>query len=146
MPQPRHRNRRRPMAQINVVPYIDVMLVLLVIFMITAPLLAEGVKVELPSARAKAITEQPAKPLILTIDPTGAYYLSIGGDPSQPVGAETLLARATAVLRRRPDTLVLVRGDAQVPYQKVVTAMALLQSAGAPSVGLLTRSPQTNEP
>lgn len=132
------RVRRRPMSEINVVPYIDVMLVLLVIFMITAPLLTQGVSVELPKAGASAITEDKHEPLVITIDAEGRFYVSVGEDPDQPVDADTLVQRSAAVLRYQPKTLVMVRGDREVDYGTVVSVMALLQQAGAPSVGLIT--------
>lgn len=128
------------MSEINVVPYIDVMLVMLVIFMITAPLLNQGVEVDLPQASAEPLDPQKNKdPLELTVDSDGNYYLNIGvEDPSEAIDAETLVLRAAAVLRQRPGVAVLVRGDERVDYGKVVAAMALLQQAGAPSVGLIT--------
>lgn len=132
------RTKRKPIAEMNVVPYIDVMLVLLVIFMVTAPLLSQGVKVELPKANSDPIPSQDQEPLILTIDRQGRYYLNVGGDPETVVDSETVLARVTAVLRRVPGKPVYVRGDAKGEYGTVVVAMTLLQKAGAPSVGLLT--------
>ncbi len=120
------------------VPYIDVMLVMLVIFMITAPLLNQGVDVELPQAAAEPMEDQQQDPLVLSVDAEGRYFLNIGGDPEAPIDAETLVTRAAAVLRQRPKTPVLVRGDAGVSYGRVVAAMALLQQAGAPKVGLVT--------
>lgn len=134
----RQRARKKPMAEINVVPYIDVMLVMLVIFMITAPLLNQGVDVDLPQADAEPMNEQQQDPLVLTVDAQGRYFLNIGGDPEQPIDADTLVLRTAAVLRQRPKTAVLVRGDAHVDYGDVVAAMALLQQAGAAKVGLVT--------
>ncbi len=136
------RTHRRPMSEINVVPYIDVMLVLLVIFMITAPLLTQGVKVELPQVAAEPVESQQQEPLVATVDAAGKYYLNVGEGQKQGIDAETLVTRVAAVLRHRPHTRVLVRGDANVNYGAVVTVMALLQKAGAPSVGLLTKTPQ----
>jgi len=130
------------MSEINVVPYIDVMLVLLVIFMITAPLLAQGVKVDLPQVAAEPVDSRQQEPLVATVDAAGIYYLNVGDRQEQGVDADTLVQRVAAVLRHRPHTRVLVRGDAQVNYGAVVTVMALLQKAGAPSVGLLTKTPQ----
>jgi biopolymer transport protein TolR len=130
------------MSQINVVPYIDVMLVLLVIFMITTPLLTQGVHVDLPKAAAKPMSAEQKKPLEVTVDVDGNYYLSVGEHPKQPIDAETLVARVAAVLRNQPKTPVMVRGDQNVPYGKVVFAMVLLQKAGAPSVGLVTKTPE----
>ncbi|MEE9342100.1 MAG: protein TolR [Gammaproteobacteria bacterium] len=132
------RNRKRPISEINVVPYIDVMLVMLVVFMITAPLLTQGVQVELPQATSEPLDPDKPDPLVLTIDDAGVYYLNIGGNPETPVDAETLTLRAAAVIRQRPDIAVMVRGDTTVDYGRVVTAMTLLQRAGASSIGLMT--------
>src|SRR3569833_1347432 len=135
------RNRRRLMAEINVVPYIDVMLVLLIIFMITAPLLTQGVKVDLPQASSQHIDQQSKEPLVLTVDAKGRYYLDVGGKEKEPVSEQDVVKRVSAVLRRQPDLPVLVRGDQSANYGQVVYAMTLLQEAGAPSVGLLTQPP-----
>ncbi|HED39799.1 MAG TPA: protein TolR [Chromatiales bacterium] len=132
------RARRRPMSEINVVPYIDVMLVLLIIFMVTAPLMTQGVKVDLPQATAEPVEQTEKEPLIVSIDVDGLYYLNVGEDPKKGIDHELLVQRVAAVLRYQPGTPVLVRGDAAVNYGAVVTAMALLQKAGAPSVGLVT--------
>jgi biopolymer transport protein TolR len=129
------------MSEINVVPYIDVMLVLLVIFMITAPLLTPGVVVELPQAEAESLPGKDDEPLVVTVTVTGDYYLSVGDRPDDPIDHQALVTKVSAVLRHRPGTPVYVRGDAQVEYGKVVTAMALLQKAGVPGVGLITQSP-----
>jgi len=126
------------MSEINVVPYIDVMLVMLVIFMITAPLLNQGVDVDLPQAEAEPMDDSQQDPVVLTVDAQGRYFLNVGGDPEQEIDAETLLLRTTAVLRQRPRTTVLVRGDSSVDYGLVVAAMSLLQQAGAAKVGLVT--------
>ena len=125
------------MAEINVVPYIDVMLVLLVIFMITAPLLKTGVDVNLPRADARPIEEVQTEPLVATVDAEGRFYLNVGSDPDSPVTEDRLVAMAAAVMRRNPDRRVFVRGDQAVNYQKVVRVMALLQQAGVPQVGLV---------
>ena len=139
----RTRIRRRPMSEINVVPYIDVMLVLLVIFMITAPLLSQGVKVELPQASAEPLPPEALEPLVLTVDAEGRYYLNVGGAGEEvPVDLETLLARVAAVLRHKPETPVMVRGDRHVDYGRVIEAMVVLQAAGAPNVGLVTEPPE----
>ena len=128
---------RRPMSEINVVPYIDVMLVLLVIFMITAPLLKTGVEVDLPRADAKPLEQVETEPLVLTVDREGNYYLNVGEDPESPVAEEQVVTLAAAVMRRNPERRVLVRGDGNVGYQRVVRGMALLQRAGVPHVGLV---------
>jgi biopolymer transport protein TolR len=126
------------MSEINVVPYIDVMLVMLVIFMITAPLLNQGVDVELPQADAEPMDSDQKDPLVLTVDAEGRYFLNVGDDSGESVDAEALVTRTSAVLRRRPDAVVMVRGDSGVDYGRVVEAMALLQQAGARRVGLVT--------
>lgn len=136
------RQKKRLMAEINVVPYIDVMLVLLIIFMITAPLLTQGVKVDLPQAAAQPLDEQSKEPLVLTVDAAGKYYLDIGGEEDEPVSDEQVLQRVAIVLKRQPGIPVLVRGDKTANYGQVLRAMSLLQQAGAPSVGLLTEPPQ----
>jgi biopolymer transport protein TolR len=131
-------------AEINVTPLVDVMLVLLIIFMITAPLLAEGVKVELPKAGARPIPPEmlkDAKPIVLTIDEAGRLFLNHGGKDDEPLDAGTVEARAAAVLRRAPETAVLVRGDYRVAYGEVVGAMTILQRAGAEKVGFITQPP-----
>ena len=130
------------MSEINVVPYIDVMLVLLVIFMITAPLLTQGVKIDLPNAPAAVVEAADVEPLIVSVDAKGRYFINFGGDESEPVDETTLLNRAAALLRHQPGTQVLVKGDESVEYGAVVVAMAILREAGAPSVGLLTEPPR----
>jgi biopolymer transport protein TolR len=136
------RSKRRPMSDINVVPYIDVMLVLLVIFMITAPLLTQGVAVELPKAESEPMGGEADEPLVVTVTVNGDYYLNVGDTPDKPIDHQLLVTKVAAVLRHRPKTPVMVRGDTQVEYGKVVVAMGLLQKAGAPSVGLITESPE----
>ena len=143
MTAPHSRTRRKPMSEINVVPYIDVMLVLLVIFMITAPLLTQGVSVELPQAESEAMTGDTDEPLVVTVTKEGDYYLNVGDKVDDPIDHQLLVTKVAAVLRHQPKTPVYVRGDTQVEYGKVVIAMALLQKAGAPSVGLITEAPQT---
>jgi len=134
-----HRQKtRRPMAEINVVPYIDVMLVLLVIFMITAPLLTEGVKVDLPQADASPLQEDALRPIVFTVDAAGEYYVTYDDDKSLPLQGDDLLLKASALIRHNPRAPVLVRGDREVAYAEVVRLMVLLQQAGATSVGLLT--------
>jgi len=132
------------MAEINVVPYIDVMLVLLIIFMITAPLLTEGIKVELPKAAAEPIDAGAVnniEPLVLSVDARGRLYLNVGANPQQPLDDATVLARATAALRRAPQRVVLVKGDHAVDYGRIVAAMVMLQQAGATKLGFLTEPP-----
>jgi biopolymer transport protein TolR len=134
---PYRKRHKKLMSEINVVPYIDVTLVLLVIFMITAPLLTQGVKVELPRAAAKPVESQDQETLVVTVDRAGNYFLD-----DRRIAPEELRKKVAAILRLRPQTPVLIRGDRQANYGEVVKAMSLLQSAGAPSVGLLTEPPR----
>jgi biopolymer transport protein TolR len=119
--------KRKLMGEINVVPYIDVMLVLLIIFMVTAPLLTQGVDVEL---------NHP--PLILSVDADGNLFINVGDDEDQPANAKEIVARTAAVLRNRPDTPILIKADRAVDYGNVVGAMVLLQQGGADHVGFVT--------
>ncbi len=132
---------RRLMGEINVVPYIDVMLVLLIIFMVTAPLLTQGVKVDLPKAGAEPLDPKMLKntiPLVLSVDRAGKLYLNVGSKPQVALDADTVALRATAALRRNPETPVLVKADNAVAYGRVVQAMVILQHAGATKVGFIT--------
>ncbi|MEL6869024.1 MAG: protein TolR [Pseudomonadota bacterium] len=134
-------NKRRMMSDINVVPYIDVMLVLLIIFMVTAPLLTQGIEVSLPKADAApldpSLTDNEL-PLVLSVDVDGALYLNAGADKQSPIAANDVIERVQVVLARRPDTPVLVKADQAVPYGRVVFAMVLLQKGGAGEVGFIT--------
>ncbi len=133
--------KRRAVAEINVVPYIDVMLVLLIIFMITAPIVQQGVEIELPKVAANSLPPEQQEPVILTVSKTGDYYLNIGDDLKKPVTEEVIVQRITLVLKNKPTIPVLVRGDKDVDYGSVTTAMVLLQSAGVEKVGLMTDQP-----
>lgn len=137
----RRQPKRRPVAEINVVPYIDVMLVLLIIFMITAPLLQQGIEIELPQANANPLSPDQREPLVLTVSKTGEFYLNVGDDIDKPVDEEVLVHRVAAVLKYYPDTPVLVRGDKNVDYGRVTSAMVLLQTAGVEKMGLMTEQP-----
>ncbi len=137
------RIRKRPISEINVVPYIDVMLVLLVIFMITAPLLTQGVKVDLPHAEAEVLDANAPEPLVVSVTENGDYYVNYGDNQDAPVAPEVLAARVGALLRHRPGIPVVVKGDRNVAYGDVVIVMALLQKAGAPSIGLMTEPPDS---
>jgi biopolymer transport protein TolR len=137
----RGRGKRRLMSEINVVPYIDVMLVLLIIFMITAPLLTQGISVDLPNAPASQLDPELLKdnePLVLSVDSEGRYYLNIGDAEDQPIDDATVVERASAVLRRNAQTPILVQADETVPYGRVVTGAVLLQQAGAAKIGFQT--------
>ena len=132
---------RRAVAEINVVPYIDVMLVLLVIFMATAPLLMQGVEVDLPKANSSPVSDSDAEPLIVSIDAQTRLYLNLGASDDQALSMETVKQRVATVLKRNPEKAVMVWGDSAVPYGEVVVLMSELQEAGAPSVGLVTEAP-----
>jgi biopolymer transport protein TolR len=137
MPAPMQ--KRKLMGEINVVPYIDVMLVLLVIFMVTAPLLTQGIKVELPKAGAEPIADIPDHPpLIVSVDADGNLYINVGDDEEEPASAKDIVARVGAVLRNKPSTPILIKADRAVPYGNVVGAMVLLQQGGADNVGFVT--------
>ena len=140
------------MSEINVVPYIDVMLVLLIIFMITAPLLSQGVNVELPKLSSEPMVPEPDNPpVVVSVDRQGNYYIAFGGesveDQDKPVEAGVLVNRVAALQKYaaqqgRPKTRVFVKGDTNVPYGKVVALMSLLQTAGVEGVGLVTDPPE----
>ncbi len=132
--------RRKPMAEINVVPYIDVTLVLLIIFMITAPLIQSGVDVDLPQAQAKEIEQTDIPPVIISIDRQGRYFIDLGGQEAEQAEAKELLILVAAVLKNKPETQVYIRGDKDVEYGKVVTVMAALKNAGIAKVGLMTEA------
>ncbi len=135
------RFRKRRMSEINVVPYIDVMLVLLVIFMVTAPLLTEGVQVELPQTFAKAMTEDQEEPVVVSVDAKGQYYINIGDDSDKPLSVENIITRVAAVMRHRPGQGIYIKGDKSVNYGAVVSIMAQLQKSGVAKVGLVTETP-----
>ncbi len=137
----RTRRVRRQVAEINVVPYIDVMLVLLVIFMITAPLLQTGVEIDLPDAAATPIADEGGEnqePLVLSVDAQGLWYLNVGEDPESPLTREEVQRLASAVLRLNPDRSVLVAGDQAIEYGQIMQAMVTLQLSGAPEIGLMS--------
>ena len=130
--------KRKLMGEINVVPYIDVMLVLLIIFMVTAPLLMEGVSVELPQASAKAVSEKSTEPFVVHVDKNEQYFINDDPEPVQTL--QEIRIKADIVMRNSPETEFLVRADKSVRYDAVVQAMVLLQQAGVPGVGLVTDS------
>ena len=131
--------KRKLMGEINVVPYIDVMLVLLVIFMVTAPLLTQGIEVELPQANAEPIeTPQDHDPLVLSVDAEGNLYINAGDNEDQPQSGEEIVRRIGIVLGEKPETPMFVKADRAVPYGNVVGAMVLLQQAGAENIGFVT--------
>ena len=140
---------RRLMGEINVVPYIDVMLVLLIIFMVTAPLLTQGVKVDLPRAGAEPLDPSLTKnsnPLVLSIDREGRLYLNVGSNPREALDAVTVETRTAAALRRNPDLPVLLKADYRIEYGQVMSVMVLLQRAGAKKVGFVSQPLPETEP
>jgi len=130
--------RRKLVAEINVVPYIDVMLVLLIIFMVTAPLLQQGVDVDLPTAPANPLDVNSPEPIVITVDKAGLMYLSIASAPESSIDATSLVEQVRKALSKQPKRPVMVRGDANGPYQNVVRTLVLLQQANVESVGLVT--------
>ncbi|MBE0402984.1 Tol biopolymer transport system, TolR protein [Halomonas citrativorans] len=133
--------KSKPMGEINVVPFIDVMLVLLVIFMITAPMLTQGVQVDLPQVSSEPIDTQDSDPIIISVDREGGYFITLGED-STAVSLEQISERVSAILQRRPGTPVMVRGDQGVQYGQIVLLMSTLQRSGVENVGLLSEPPQ----
>ncbi|WP_016854891.1 protein TolR [Halomonas smyrnensis] len=133
--------RRKPMNEINVVPFIDVMLVLLVIFMITAPMLTQGVKVDLPQVTSEPIEDSEDRdPIVVSVDSEGQIYVSLSGDETA-VDLDQLGQRVGILLEREPGTRVLVRGDRNVAYGQIVTLMSTLQTSGVVNVGLISEPP-----
>jgi biopolymer transport protein TolR len=134
----RSRKRRKLKAEINVVPYIDVMLVLLIIFMVTAPLLHLGVDIHLPQSTAKAV-QTDKEPILVSVDKDGNLYLTLGGAPREPIDADSLVRKVAAFVRENPQAPVLIGGDERADYGKVYQAMVLLQRSGVPRVGLMSQ-------
>ncbi len=134
--------RRRMMAEINVVPYIDVMLVLLIIFMVTAPLITQGVRIELPQAPSEVLPPSDQEPVVVTVAADGRVFVDIGENPEQAIDDEALMTRIAAVMQFKPQTEVLVEGDRNVDYGRVVQVMTLLKNAGVDGVGLITEPPE----
>ena len=139
----RTRKRRKLKAEINVVPYIDVMLVLLIIFMVTAPLLNLGVDIQLPQSAAKSI-QNDKEPAVISVDQDGKYFLTLGASKREPIDADALVKKVSAFVRENPQLPVLVAGDQRADYGKIYQAMVLLQTAGVPKVGLMSQPVQAN--
>jgi len=141
------RIKRKPLSEINVVPYIDVMLVLLVIFMITAPMLTQGVKIKLPQVKTSTISHQSSLPVIISIDKDGKYYLNDENQKNQSLSLENVLIRVLAetkiATQENKKKQILVRGDQSVAYGEVISLMALLKNSGITDVGLMTEMPQS---
>lgn len=133
---------RKSLAEINVVPYIDVMLVLLVVFMVTAPLITQGISVELPKAEAPSLPQDEA-PLVVSVDARGQYFISSASDPSQPVNLMQVRESISQLILQKPNTVVLIEGDQSVPYGRVIELMSLLKSIGQLKVGFVTQPDNT---
>ncbi|MGA9422219.1 MAG: protein TolR [Rhodanobacteraceae bacterium] len=141
------RRKHKLKAEINVVPSIDVMLVLLIIFMITSPLLNLGVDIQLPQSNAKAINNDK-EPILVSVDKDGVFYLTLGNTPREKIDPDTLVKKVSAFVRENPRVPVLIGGDERVDYGHIYQAMSLLQSAGVPKVGLMSQpetGPQSTE-
>lgn len=133
--------RRKPISDINVVPYIDVMLVLLVIFMVTAPMFNQGVQVDLPKAPSEPIKEfmEQDEPFIVSVDQLGKIYVNKGSNPERPMSLDEFTQLAPGMLAQLPTQQAYVKGDQNVMYGRVVEVMVALQNAGVPSVGLISQ-------
>jgi biopolymer transport protein TolR len=140
-PSMRRHKRHKLKAEINVVPYIDVMLVLLIIFMVTAPLMHLGVDIKLPQAAAKSMSDEHKQPVLVSVDRDGNLYLTLGAAKREQVDAQTLVAKVGAFVRNNPNVTVMFGGDKRVDYGRIMQAMVLLQQAGVPNIGLMTQPP-----
>lgn len=139
----RIRRRRKPVSEINVVPYIDVMLVLLVVFMVTAPMLTQGVSVDLPEAPSEALELKDNQDVVVvSVKADGTYYIDLGKDAETPVSIDYIADKVSKLMRVKPTTPVLVRGDKAVSYGTIVSLMTTLQGAGVPNVGLISEPGQ----
>lgn len=138
------RGRKRPVSDMNVVPYIDVMFVLLVIFMVTAPLVQQGVEIDLSVAAAETVDTSEIEPVIIDVDEFGGYFLSMANEPYERIAPQDLMIKVSAMLQVRPGAPVLVRGDREVAYNHVVQLMVMLKEAGVAKVGLMTQPPEND--
>ena len=135
------RRRRTLLSEINVVPYIDVMLVLLVVFMIAAPLMVQGVLVNLPETLSEPLPREKSDPLIISIKSEGTFFLETQATKNTPLGLDEISIQVEKILKANPSMQVVVRGDGGVKYQKVMELMSVLQASGAEDVGLITQPP-----
>lgn len=133
---------RKMMADINVVPYIDVMLVLLVVFMITAPMMTQGINLDLPNSNNTPLDSKDQEPVILSIKKDGSYFINVGENSQQSASLDTLRGHALRIHRHKPETVFLVEGDEEVAYGRVVALMSVLQGAGLQKIGLVTEPPE----
>ncbi len=139
----RERARRKPISEINVVPYIDVMLVLLIVFMVTAPLLTQGVSVDLPEAPSEPMDlQEDEEVVVVSIKADGTYYIDLGTNSEEAVTLDFIARQVEKIIRVKPSTPVLLRGDSAVNYGAVVKLMTALQAAGVPNVGLISEPPK----
>ena len=136
------RRKRKLLSEINVVPYIDVMLVLLVVFMVAAPLMVQGVLVNLPETTSELLPRERSDPLIVSIKEDGVFFLEMEATKNEPLNSQMLSEKVSKILSSNPSLQVVVRGDGEVKYQKVMELMSILQSSGAENVGLITQPPQ----
>ena len=136
------RSPRKLVADINVVPYIDVMLVLLVVFMITAPMMTQGINVDLPKTNSAPLDSKDQEPVIVSIKKDGSYFINVGGDTQKSASLDTVKGHALRIHRNKPETLFLLEGDAEVAYGMVVALMSALQGAGIQKIGLVTEPPE----
>ena len=136
------RPQRKLVADINVVPYIDVMLVLLVVFMITAPMMTQGIQVQLPETNSQPILTRDQEPVIITVKEDGSFFINIGEQQQKSATLDTVRGHVLRIMKHEPDTLFLVEGDARVTYDKVVALMSALQGAGVAKLGLVTEPPE----
>ena len=139
------RRKRKLLSEINVVPYIDVMLVLLVVFMVAAPLMVQGVLVNLPETTSELLPRERSDPLIVSIKEDGVFFLEMEATKNEPLNSQMLSEKVSKILSSNPSLQVVVRGDGEVKYQKVMELMSILQSSGAENVGLITQPPQVIE-
>ncbi len=137
------RRRRTLLSEINVVPYIDVMLVLLVVFMIAAPLMVQGVLVNLPETLSEPLPREKNDPLIISIKSEGTFFLETQATKNTPLGLDEISIQVEKILKANPSMQVVVRGDGGVKYQKVMELMSVLQASGAEDVGLITQPPSS---
>lgn len=137
--------KRRLVAEINVVPYIDVMLVLLIIFMVTAPLLKQGVEIDLPTAPSKTLDAKSPDPIVISVKRTGEKYLNIAPNPQQAIDNDSLVNQLKNERLMDKQRVIMIQGDKDSPYQFIVDTLVLLQQANIESVGLITQSPETTQ-
>jgi|TARA_B100000809_G_scaffold197414_1_gene197040 biopolymer transport protein TolR len=138
------KRRRNLISDINVVPYIDVMLVLLVIFMIAAPLMVQGISINLPEVSSDALPVEKSEPLIISIRSDGSFFLEIDATRNKSLNLEEISQEIAKILKADKDMQVVIRGDGEVKYESVMLLMSQLQQLGSKNIGLITKPPKTN--